>query len=115
MAHAVSAALTRRMGQLVGDLSRVLRVCGELEDLDRRATLLDAAGRMLEAVRDAVLEARDEERRPILTSIPSRAADGTLQLLALVREVHATYSAQARECEAALRHRSRLQLADLDR
>ena len=55
----MSAAVTRRAGQLLGDLARILRVCGELGDLDRRAVLLDAAGRMLEAIRDAVAESRE--------------------------------------------------------
>lgn len=84
---------TRRLAQLTEQIARVVRLCSQLEALDQRATLLDAAARMFETIVLLV-----DEREP---------RDGALAVLALVRQLRQDVDTLSRQCEGELRFRSR--------
>jgi len=87
------SALTLQAAAMAGQVARIVSVCVHLDDLDRRAVLLDASGRILEKLREVLVD----EAEP---------GDGSVQMLALLRQIQAMHERLARECEGELRIRS---------
>lgn len=84
---------TRQLAHIVEQVIRVLHVALEVEDVDHRRELVDAAGELLATARKFV----DVHRVP---------GDGSARLLMLLRRVVEEQEAQARAVEARLRERA---------
>lgn len=92
----MSADVTRHVARVAGAAARILGQCPAIADVDRRRVLLDAAGELLASA----IELLGGRREP---------ADGSAQVLTLVRGIAADHETLSRECEGQLRERVRLE------